>query len=965
MSLYLKNATSSVFGATRYRMQTSDVSAQASLAGAGGTYQIQITLYTCTSAGVLTQRAISTVDAFNPSGFLSQTVPVSVASDFVIPDGGGVVVKVATGGPNVGHTLSQIFYSDPQTSKMIPAGTHNFTIRRNHTSDGKYDWLTIYYGNSLSNAPDSLIATVAIPPAVPAGLTGSQNGTSVSVSWNTAADATGYKLYRGTTSDFTPGTGNLIATQAGLSFNDTITPGTTYYYKVKSYNESGESAASTQFTMASLAAPTMAGAPTVDIHGGVTLGITGASGTGIQLLRATDNDGSPETFQTMLSSMTMNWFDVDDDPQTSSETQYPYTVTNNTGGSFTVLDHRPDKNEFVEDTITYNPWGSTLHYKAKATATSPTRISPASSNYSTATISQDKEAVTDWILGQCNTFWDSLTDDKLTLAEYTSFWAYPLYDLPSRAYNWYKDKTQANLDRITAQIDYVWAQVQVEGRGSYVKNGLWWSDAGGDFPPHYSVDHVGRFLWSLWIAGQLLSAGGETTVSADIFNKLDVSAQYALSTALIPTAETRNIGGTSCSWVGLRSENRLDIQIDAPNQLSHFTAPLAFLYNDPSFTYFYQSTATYNGFTIEDIIEGSIDALYHGQLGNGASVWGFGDVTSYRDTGTHHSGYHYAGWLTAHVIQAVMPVNWSTRLNQLITDFELADTNVFSNEVNIAAYYPYEDAGTIGFRTDIDGIWSSHSAKSGSAYGNLGSYQSNSPVTNVHITSATPLKDEMRIVYEGFFGLAPVGNLVAVIDVDEVTLTWDDTSIYNDGIEIERNIDSSGWTALVTLGDVTTYIDDLTGISRDLVQYRVRQASSGTFGDWVESDVLAAYTSSKILVLRPDTSEVSIGTGLNPLRTGDTKQGLESSVLISTLKTERVGFVATNIPIALDGVNADKFMISLTSDFTGRTWGDSLLATVDNAGISLYIKSRALVDTPLGPLTASLKVPDVTTERAV
>ncbi len=84
-----------------------------------------------------------------------------------------------------------------------------------------------------------------VAPVTPTGLVAS-NGTypdKVSASWNASSGATTYQLQRSNT--FGGTYSDVSGWQAGLSFDDTtVTPGVTYYYKVKAQNTGGESALS-------------------------------------------------------------------------------------------------------------------------------------------------------------------------------------------------------------------------------------------------------------------------------------------------------------------------------------------------------------------------------------------------------------------------------------------------------------------------------------------------------------------------------------------------------------------------------------------------------------------------------------------------------------------------------------------------------------------------------------------------
>ncbi len=105
-------------------------------------------------------------------------------------------------------------------------------------------------GNSVgqSAASTQVSATTSAPvatvPAAPQGLTAVGAAGQVTVSWNAAASATSYNLYRGTTSGVSVATGTKFTgvtsplTQTGLA------SGSTFFYIVTAVNATGESLAS-------------------------------------------------------------------------------------------------------------------------------------------------------------------------------------------------------------------------------------------------------------------------------------------------------------------------------------------------------------------------------------------------------------------------------------------------------------------------------------------------------------------------------------------------------------------------------------------------------------------------------------------------------------------------------------------------------------------------------------------------
>ena len=111
-------------------------------------------------------------------------------------------------------------------------------------------------------------------PAIPNGVQAAvASGSQIDLSWNAVDGATGYNVYRGTTPNgegAVPIAGNV----AGLRYSDaTVSPGTTYYYKVAAINPSGNGSQSTEVA----ATPTGSGTVTLT---GTILGTTGSWLTG-------------------------------------------------------------------------------------------------------------------------------------------------------------------------------------------------------------------------------------------------------------------------------------------------------------------------------------------------------------------------------------------------------------------------------------------------------------------------------------------------------------------------------------------------------------------------------------------------------------------------------------------------------------------------------------------------------------
>lgn len=93
-------------------------------------------------------------------------------------------------------------------------------------------------------------------PLAPGSITYSNlTSSDVTINWGTSSGATGYKLYRATSSDSNY---TLIATLSTNSYKNTsLQPSTTYWYYVKAYNSYGTSLDSKHISITTLAVPTI------------------------------------------------------------------------------------------------------------------------------------------------------------------------------------------------------------------------------------------------------------------------------------------------------------------------------------------------------------------------------------------------------------------------------------------------------------------------------------------------------------------------------------------------------------------------------------------------------------------------------------------------------------------------------------------------------------------------------------
>jgi len=76
------------------------------------------------------------------------------------------------------------------------------------------------------------------PPSEPTGVTASQSGSNVSISWNSSSGATSYRVYRSSSAS---GTYTQLGTPSSTSYTDNSPLTGDNYYKVKAVNSAGDS----------------------------------------------------------------------------------------------------------------------------------------------------------------------------------------------------------------------------------------------------------------------------------------------------------------------------------------------------------------------------------------------------------------------------------------------------------------------------------------------------------------------------------------------------------------------------------------------------------------------------------------------------------------------------------------------------------------------------------------------------
>jgi glucosylceramidase len=143
----------------------------------------------------------------------------------------------------------------PGSGNLITSGVSGTTYSNTglNASTAYYYVVEAVNSNGSSGGSNQATATTAIaPPTAASALTATVvSSTQISLSW-TASTTSGvtYDVYRSTTSGFTPGAGNLVASGVSTTTysNTGLTALTTYYYAVEAVNSAGTSTATNQVT---------------------------------------------------------------------------------------------------------------------------------------------------------------------------------------------------------------------------------------------------------------------------------------------------------------------------------------------------------------------------------------------------------------------------------------------------------------------------------------------------------------------------------------------------------------------------------------------------------------------------------------------------------------------------------------------------------------------------------------------
>jgi fibronectin type 3 domain-containing protein len=133
-------------------------------------------------------------------------------------------------------------------SRIDSAGLDSFYSASNLKGSTRYYYRCVVRDRHLDSAVDtgSFLTTGGFPPAAPYGLAATDGLYAIQVAWNSVSGAQGYCVYR---SDLQNGWYSKIATLTGITYYDSVQDYNQFFYRVASYNSSGENR-STEFATA-------------------------------------------------------------------------------------------------------------------------------------------------------------------------------------------------------------------------------------------------------------------------------------------------------------------------------------------------------------------------------------------------------------------------------------------------------------------------------------------------------------------------------------------------------------------------------------------------------------------------------------------------------------------------------------------------------------------------------------------
>ena len=258
-------------------------------------------------------RAYMKIDSsiyYGPFGTTKAAVPLAAPAAPTVSAASGTSVT-ASWAAVTGATGYQLYRSTSATGtyKRIYSGTERTFIDTGLTAGTVYYYKVRAYASVSGNTTFGLFGAykAGVPLAVPAiSSTAVISSTSLKITWGAVTGVGGYQIYRSTSAT---GTYTRVYSGTATSYtNSSLTSGTAYYYKARSYKVIGTTTYYGPFSAVKTGVPLAApAAPTVTVACGTELKVSWAAvtgATGYQLYRSTSATG---TFTRVYSGTTRSY----------------------------------------------------------------------------------------------------------------------------------------------------------------------------------------------------------------------------------------------------------------------------------------------------------------------------------------------------------------------------------------------------------------------------------------------------------------------------------------------------------------------------------------------------------------------------------------------------------------------------------------------------------------------------------